>query len=151
MYSVKGKGIITLRELGKYGEDRDWDIWLPATDSLCMKETLAAVEKHCGINTPEEPQPEVTDEASEETEPERTGKLVSREAASVVRDAKEQFLTVVKHLTEWTPVNDDETREILAANAHALGDSVDRHFELMVELGKGMAGDCKDHKDKQAA
>lgn len=72
MYSVNGKGIITQRELGKDGEHQGWEIWVPASDSNGIKETLAAAEKYCGINAPEEPQPEVTDEASEETEPKRT-------------------------------------------------------------------------------
>lgn len=151
MYSVNGKVIIIQRELGKDGEDQGWRIWLPAANSNDIKETLAAVEKHCGTNTPEEPQPKVTDKASEETEPKRTEKQIMREAASVVRDAKKQFFIVVKHFAEWTPFTEFETGEILAANARALANSVDRHFELMVELGEGMVGDYKDRKDKKAA
>lgn len=55
MYSVNGKVIIVQRDLGKDGDDQGWNIWLPAANSNDIKETFAAVKKHCGINTPEEP------------------------------------------------------------------------------------------------
>ena len=54
MYLVNGKAIIVQRVLGKDGEE-GWDIWVPVTHSNDIKETLAAAEKHCGINAPEEP------------------------------------------------------------------------------------------------